>query len=81
MSQNKNKSYESKAIVTSITATSRASVKIKDSFYTVEYSEERLLPDIEDIDIEEERSLLWDTVNAECDAQINDIYEAFKDNR
>lgn len=73
--------YESKAIVTSITATSRASVKIKDSFYTVEYSEERLIPDIENVDIEEERCLLWDTVNTECDNQITDIYDTFEHNK
>jgi len=74
MAQNK---YESKAIITSITATSRASVKIKDNFYTIEYAEERLIPDLEDIDVEEERNLLWDTVNNEVDTQIADILKTF----
>lgn len=74
----KTEEYESKAIITKIQATSRASVKIRDSYYTVEYTEERTIPDIEDIDIEEERALLWDTVNAECDGQIADIVEQFK---
>lgn len=62
--------YESKAVITSIRATSRASIKIKDSYFTVEYSEERIIPDIDGIDIEKEREILWDTVNDECDNQI-----------
>jgi len=70
--------YEQKAIVSTIRATSRASVKIKDSFYTVEYSEERVIPDIDGVDLQEERELLWDTCNGECDAQIEDIVKNFK---
>lgn len=70
--------YESKAIVTTIRATSRASVKVRDNFYTVEYCEERSLPNTEDVDVEQERRLLWDTVNGECDDQIADIIKTFK---
>lgn len=70
--------YESKATITSIRATSRASVKIRDNFYTVEYCEERVIPDVEDVDIEKERVLLWDTVNTEVDGQIEDILKSFK---
>ena len=70
--------YEQKAITTTIKASSRVSVKIKDSFYTVEMCEERTIPDLEDVDIEEERKLLWDTVNAECDNQVESILKAFK---
>ena len=73
--------YESKAIITSIQATSRASTKVGDSYYTVEYQEERMIPDTEGIDISEERELLWDTVNAECDRQIEDILKTFKTKR
>lgn len=62
---------ESKATIKSIKATSRASVKIHDSFYTLEYCEERLIP--EDANIEEERAILWDVVNNEVDNQIADI--------
>lgn len=61
--------------VTSIRATSRASVKVHDSFYTVEYCEERSI-DPED-NIEEERSKLWDTCNKEVDSQIEDILKSF----
>lgn len=68
----------SKAKTTIIKASSRASVKVGDSFYTVEYTEERSIPEIEDISIEEERKDLWNTVNGECDRQIEDILKAFK---
>lgn len=69
--------YISKAKVNVIRATSRASVKIRDNYFTVEYSEERVIPDDNTVDIEKERALLWDTVNAECDNQILDIKESF----
>jgi hypothetical protein len=61
--------------VTSIRATSRASVKVHDSFYTVEYCEERSI-DPED-DVVEEREKLWNTCNSEVDAQIEDILKSF----
>lgn len=70
--------YESKAIIAKITATSRASIKISDSYYTLEYAEERLIPDIEDIDIEEERRILWRVVNKEVDDQIEETIRALK---
>lgn len=72
----KAKVYESKAITTTIRATSRASVKVKDNFYTVEYCEERSVP--EDCNIEEERKLLWDDCNAEVDNQIQEIMNTFR---
>ena len=68
--------YESKAITTSIKFTSRASIKVNDSFYTVEACEERSIPG--DADIEQERKLLWDTVNGEVDGQIEDILKTYK---
>ena len=70
--------YEIKAKVTSIKATSRASIKVKDSYYTVEYSEERMIPDIDGVDIEAERKALWEDVNAECDNQCEEIVKTFK---
>lgn len=70
--------YEVKAITKTIKATSRASVKVGESYYTVEYSEERIIPDIEGIDIEKERQFLWEDINAECDNQIEDILKTFK---
>ena len=70
--------YEVKAVTKTIKATSRASVKVGESYYTVEYSEERIIPDIEGIDIEKERQFLWEDINAECDNQIEDILKTFK---
>lgn len=69
---------KSKLTTTSIRFTSRASVKIKDNFYTVEASEERVVPDgINDVDWKLEKQLLWDEVNTQCDNQIQDIIETF----
>ena len=70
--------YESKAKTTKIVATSRAAVKIKDNYYTIEYSEERSVPDIEDVDLSQERKILWDEVNTVVDDQIASIVETFK---
>lgn len=69
------KAYESKAVTTSIRATSRASVKVGENYYTVEFCEERSIP--EDANVEEERKFLWETVNGECDNQIQEILEAY----
>lgn len=70
--------YAPKAKTVSIRFTSRASVKVGDSFYTVECCEERMIPDIEGIIVEEERQALWDTVNGECDSQISEIIKTFR---
>ena len=76
--RSKKKEYESKAKITTIAATSRASVKIRDNYFTVEYHEERVIPDVDGVNIEQERRILWDVVNAECDTQIDDISKTFK---
>ena len=52
---NNDTKYESKAATTQIRATSRASVKVRESFYTVEYCEERTIPDIDGVNLEEEK--------------------------
>ena len=50
--------------ITSIRATSRASVKVNDS--------------LDDTDnVEEERKKLWDICNNETDSQIEDILKSF----
>ena len=61
-----------------ISATSRASIKIKDNYFTVEYHEERVIPEIDGVQIDKERELLWNTVNNECDNQIEEISATFK---
>ena len=69
--------YISKAKISTIRATSRASCKIRDNYYTVEYTEERTLPQDIDVDIAKERELLWNDVNYEVDMQIEDIIKSF----
>lgn len=62
--------------VTSIRATSRASVKIKDSFYTFEFCEEHQIINPDEITAEElanEKQNLWDSCNEEVDKQIEEI--------
>lgn len=68
--------YTQKGVTTSIRATSRASVKVGDSFYTLEWCEERSIP--EGADIVKERELLWNTCNEEVDAQIEDVLRTYK---
>lgn len=53
------------------------SIKVKESFFTVEYCEERTIPQVEGVDIEEERYMLWDKVNSETDKQIDEIIDSF----
>ena len=67
------------AKTTIIKATSRASIKVGDSFYTVEYGEERSLQAKDDLDTE--RNLLWDDCNTQVDKQIEDILNTFKKRR
>lgn len=67
------------AKTTTIKASSRASVKVGDNFYTIEWTEERTVEPKDDI--EEERTLLWDDVNREVDSQIEDILEAYGNKR
>lgn len=80
MDKNQEEIYESKAIVTTIKATSRNAIKIGYNYYTVEYSEERTIPDVDGVDIEMERNLLFDDVNNIVDKQSEDIISAFSKN-
>lgn len=73
--------YISKAIVTEISATSRVAIKVRDNFYTVEYTEKRAIPDIEGVDIEAERIALFDAVNGVVDAQAEDIIRMTQPNK
>ena len=74
----KKSTYVSQAKTVSIRFTSRAAVKIGDNYFTIEACEERVIPDVSGVDIDRERELLWDTVNSECDNQIQDIMTAYK---
>ena len=73
--------YESKAITTQIRATSRVSAKIGDDFYTLEFSEERTIPDVEGVDLEQERNKLWDDVNYSVDIQLQDTIKTVLENK
>ena len=73
--------YESKAITTQIRATSRVSAKIGDDFYTLEFSEERTIPEVKGVDLERERELLWNDVNYSVDTQLQDTIKAVLENK
>jgi hypothetical protein len=73
--------YTSKAIVTEISATSRVAIKVRDNFYTVEYTEKRAIPDVEGVDMDAERVALFDAVNGVVDEQANDILRTFQPNK
>lgn len=69
--------YVVKGKTNKITATSRMSIKVNDNFFTIEFSEERVIPDIEGVDLEQEKIALWDAVNTEVDNQAEVIYTTF----
>ena len=73
--------YTSKAVVTEISATSRVAIKVRDNFYTVEYTEKRAIPDVEGIDIEAERDALFAAVNYIVDTQAEDILRMTQPNK
>lgn len=79
MSNNTN--YESKAITTQIRATSRVSAKIGDDFYTLEFSEERTIPDVAGVNLDEERNKLWEDVNYSVDIQLQDTIKSVLESR
>lgn len=70
--------YKSKLIPTKIAVTSRVSIKLRDTYYTFEYMEERKIPskELNKIDIEQERKMLWEECHAEVDAQVEEIIKA-----
>lgn len=58
-----------------IRATSRISTSINKTYYTFEYSEERQIEEGEDL--ESARADLWETCNAEVDAQVTDVMDMY----
>ena len=65
--------YELKGKIRVLKCTSRASIKHRDNFYTLEYGEEVSLPEDIEVDIAKEREALWERCNAEVDNQIDEI--------
>lgn len=87
MAKKKIEEYIPQGITTKIQASSRISLKIKDNFYTIEFSEERDISKLHDtikekgaLDkaITKEREALWETVNNEVDNQALEIQQMFK---
>lgn len=60
-----------KGITNVIRAESGLSVEVNGRWYKFTFSEERILP--EGCDIEAEKQSLWDSVNAEVDAQLDAV--------
>ena len=69
--------YKPKGITTQISATYRISTKIHDNFHTVEYTEQRQIPDVKGVNIEKEKEALWDAVIVEIENQIDDIVASY----
>lgn len=69
--------YVSKAIPKTIKFSSRASIKIKDSFYTFEYGEERQIDDFNEVNLDKEKQLLIDDCNSIIDNQIEEVVKMF----
>ena len=72
--------YESKGVVTEFGGHSRASVKIKESFYTFESSVQKNFPagtDLSKVDMEQEWKLLFEELNANVDDQIEETEKAY----
>lgn len=61
---------------TKIQATSRISTKIRDTFYTFEYSEERQVE--EGDDLVTARGELWNICNTEVDNQVEEVLNFMK---
>lgn len=66
-------------MIKTIKATSRASVKIRDSFYTFEYCEEHSVDEKDVKNIELVRESLWNTVNNEVDTQIEEVVDMLRE--
>ena len=62
--------YVSKAVPKIIKFCSRASIKVQDNFYTIEYGEERQIDDFNNVDIDKERQILIDKCNEIVDNLI-----------
>ena len=73
--------YIPKAVVTEISATSRVAIKVRDNFYTIEYTEKRAVPDVEGIDMDIERDHLFADVNRIVDQQAEDIIRMTQPNK
>lgn len=68
------KAYESKARTTKISAVSRCAIKTPDDYYyTIEATEERVIPEYSEVNLDKEWELLFDSINTVVDNQSADI--------
>lgn len=75
----KEDTYVSKFKPITISASSRASVKIEGNFYTFEASmTKEYSGDKEDVDMTQEWKILWDELNTEVDNQILETEQLYK---
>lgn len=65
--------YKPKAITKTIKFSSRASVKVKEAYYTMEYGEERQIDNFDDVNIDKEIQLLTDDCNKVVDRQVEEV--------
>lgn len=63
---------------TRIQATQRMAVKIRDNYYTVEFLEEREVPNNPNLDLEEEKRLLFESVKNTVYSQIEEIVDGLR---
>ena len=72
--------YNPKAKITTIKFNSRASIKVKDSFYTIEYGEERQIDNFNEVNIDLERAALINDCNNVVDNEIKEIINSMYKN-
>lgn len=73
--------YVPSAKTTIIKFNSRASIKIKDSFYTFEYGEERQIEDVNKVNIDLEIKALTEACNNVVDNEIQEIVTMLQNKR
>lgn len=69
--------YIPQAIPKTIKFCSRISVKVQENFYTIEYGEEREIPNFDLVNLEKERQALIDDCNRIVDREAEEIYKTF----
>jgi hypothetical protein len=61
-----------------VQATSRVSAKIKESFYTFEFSEQLVFDSNKNYNLEQEKEDLWNRVHEQVDKQLDEIFSMQK---
>ena len=69
---------EENVSVVEIRADSSLTIELNKRWFKINYGETRIINNPKEVNIEEERKKLWQTVNNETDNQIQDIIDSFK---